>query len=317
VSRDQAVRGYIDWQPNKRTQQLFDHIKEIVESYPERGLPAPTSRDVYYELLGRFGLQHGYKKSKELQRSAYRLLSLMRRARHIPFSAINDDSYDSLTLRSYGSPEELYEELRKYRDAYHKDLSQNQPAAVRVHCEGAGKVRQFYQVTSDYCVPVYSPGGWDSLAFKYNTARQVVWEWEENDRETVILHAGDLDPDGVGIFEAWQEDVLEFVQDGLSYYVDPEEVVRFKRIMTLPEQVPEHGQVPFDSSQRKEKDYRGQSWSLPFTAEIEAIPLETRLSFLRAEIENLLDHDQLAVDREANEQEQAHVRHVLENLGSR
>ncbi len=316
MANEQAVRGFIEWQPNARTRQLYEHIKGIVESYPERGLPALTSRDVYYELLGRYGSEHGYEKGTELERRAYRLISLMRRARHIPFDSINDNSFDSLTVRSYEDPEELYDELRKFRDTYQKDLLQNQPAYVRVQCEGAGKVRQFHRVARAYCVPVYSPGGWDSLAFKYQTARKILYEWRWNLRKSVILHAGDLDPDGAGIFEAWKEDVLEFVADDLADGFDPEEVVSFKRIMTLPEQVPAHGRVPFDASKVKEKNYRGQSWDLPFTAEIEAIPLERRLEILRAELEEVLDLDRLSLDREANEREREEIRRELESLGN-
>jgi hypothetical protein len=49
---DQGDRGYIDWTPRSDSKQLVEDILSVVHYYRDGGYPAPTVRDVYYDLLG-------------------------------------------------------------------------------------------------------------------------------------------------------------------------------------------------------------------------------------------------------------------------
>src|SRR5215208_1575499 len=97
-------RGFIDWSPRSDSKQVVEDILSVVHYYREGGHPAPTVRDVYYDLLGWYGASHGYVKGEKLKRRVYRLLTKMRRAQMVAFSDINDDSFDAVVLRSFKDP---------------------------------------------------------------------------------------------------------------------------------------------------------------------------------------------------------------------
>jgi hypothetical protein len=299
---DQGVRGFIDWQPDSKSRQLVERILTLVNYYTENGYPAPTVRDVFYDLLG----QYGYVKSESFKRSVYRFLRLMRRTRSemwgIGFEQINDDSFDTLDTRTHIDPSDFWRDVSRQARTYHKDLATNQPTRVVVFTEGAGAVRQFYEVAKDYTVPVYSPGGWDSINLKYETARDALEEYEAAGRQTVILHAGDFDPDGVDLFRVFGEDVHAFVE-GLDSGVSAAEVIAFKRVMLLPEQIDENKKTPIDPSKIKKRDHRGRRWAYSFKAELQALTLSERLVVMRQAIEREVDGAQLEEDRRANEEE--------------
>lgn len=299
----QGDRGFIDWEPQKRSVPFIEHILSVVNYYRDNGYPAPTVRDVYYDLIG----WYDYKKGQELNRKVYRLISKMRRVRQgspykIPFSAITDDTPTSLVRKTFTDPSHFWSMVEDSAKRYHKDLTPNQPKRVIVYTEGAGAVKQFHHVAKDYTIPVWSPGGWDQLDLKHSTAIRAVNEYRETGRETVILHTGDFDPDGVELFKVFTEDVLGFVE---GYGEDPSILV-FKRVMLTPEQVvnlPEDKRSRIDPAELKEKDYRGQKWPHMFKVELQALNLEERLNVMREAIEAELDHAQLEEDRQRNQEE--------------
>jgi hypothetical protein len=291
MSTEEPVRGYIDWTPKAKNAQLVEDILTVVKFYTDGGHPAPTVRDVYYDLLGQFEDTRGYKKGDAFNRRVYRLLRLMRRSRKVGFWEINDDSSDSLVLRTFDDPADFWEDVGTRVSSYHKDLTTNQPKRIKVYTEGRGAVRQFHAMAREYAIPVYSPGGWDSLDFKHDTARWAAWEYERTGRQTVILHAGDLDPDGVDLFRVFTEDVHAFVEGEISISsAAPEEIIVFKRVMLHPHQVPENKRTVFSREQLKEKNYRGQRWPLEWKAELQALTLVERLDAMRQAIEAELDH---------------------------
>jgi hypothetical protein len=305
---DQGDRGLIDWTPDSKSEQLVERILTLVNYYTDKGYPAPTVRDVFYDLLG----QYGYAKSEKFKRSVYRFLRLMRRTRSekwgIRFDQINDDSFDALDTRTHSNPADFWRDVNARARTYHKDLTNNQPKRVVLFTEGAGAVRQFYEVAKDYTIPVYSPGGWDSINLKYETARDALNEYEASRRQTVILHAGDFDPDGVELFRVFGEDVHAFVEDlGSGDVAGAPEVIAFKRVMLLPEQISENKKTPIDPSKIKKRDHRGQQWAYRFKAELQALTLSERLAVMREAIEREVARAQLEKDRRANEEEYRQV----------
>jgi hypothetical protein len=303
---EQGDRGFIDWKPDPKSEQLVERILTLVNYYTENGYPAPTVRYVFYDLLG----QYGYAKSDSFKRSVYRFLRLMRRTRSekwgIRFDQINDDSFDTLSTRTHIDPADFWRDVSKRARTYHKDLTTNQPSRVVVFTEGAGAVRQFYEVAKDYTIPVYSPGGWDSINLKYETARDALEEYEATGRQTVILHAGDFDPDGVDLFRVFGEDVHAFVEN-LDSGVSGAAVIAFKRVMLLPEQIAENKKTAIDPSTIKTKDHRGQRWAYSFKAELQALTLSERLVVMREAIEREVSRAQPEEDRRAHEEEYRRV----------
>lgn len=298
-SRDQADRGFIDWTPNAGTRVMVDQILSVIQSYRDQGVPAPTVRDVMYELRSRFG----YKKTKAFKRKVYRLLSKMRRSGMIGFDEIDDDSPTVEDGCGYDDPAQFWNGVRLRARFYSRDLMQGQPYRVIVLTEGAGKVRQFRTVSARYDIPVYSGGGWESVKLKHKLAKEAADEYAKNGRPTLALHCGDFDPDGVAIFEAGVDDVRGFIA-GFLPDEDAEEILQIERLMLTQERaerLPEEDRDYIDRSQIKAKDYRGQKWPHDYKFELEALQLPERLEILRERIDELVDQDQVsAVKAEAD-----------------
>jgi hypothetical protein len=307
----QGDRGFIAWRLRSDSERLVEDISRVVHYYRDHGYPAPTVRDVYYDLLGWYGEAHGYTKGEKLKQSVYRLLSKMRRAGMVLFHEINDDSSDSLVARTFADPFDFWRGVEGRARSYRKDLIANQPSRVLNFTEGAGAGRQFYEVAKDYTIPVYSGGGWDSINFKHNTADEAVAEYLDTGRQTVVLHAGDFDPDGMDLFRIFTEDVHAFVE-GLDE--DPGEVIAFKRVMLLPEQIAENKKTVFGRAQLKNKNYRGQRWPYDFKAELQALSLPDRLEIMREAIDREVDHDQLELDRSEGREEHRRVNATAQKL---
>jgi hypothetical protein len=307
---EQGDRGFITWKPRSDSGKLVEHILSVVHYYRDNGYPAPTSRDVYYDLIGWYGKSHGYKKSDKLKRKVYRLLCKMRRAGVVAFEEISDDSSDSLVTRTHRDPQHFWSDIRGRARTYNKDLTANQPKRIIIFTEGQGMVRQLYEVAKDYTIPVYSPGGWDSITLKHDTAARAVWEYENTGRKTVVLHTGDFDPDGVDLFRVFTEDVHAFIE---GFGEDPDILV-FKRVMLLAHQVPEYGKTIFSRAELKEKDHRGQRWPYDFKAELQSLSLEDRLPIMREAIEAEVDLAQLEEDRRKNREEYQRVNATVRKL---
>jgi len=303
VNIEQGDRGFIAWKPRSDSKQLVEHILSVVHYYRDKGYPAPTSRDVYYDLIGWYGKSHGYKKSHKLKRKVYRLLCKMRRAGVVAFEEISDDSSDSLVTRTHRDPQHFWSDIGGLARTYHKDLTANQPKRIVIFTEGHGMVRQLYEVARDYTIPVYSPGGWDSITLKHDTAQTAVCEHKDTGRKTLVLHTGDFDPDGVDLFRCFTEDVHAFVEG----FGEEPEIILFKRVMLLAHQIPEYGKTTFSHAELKEKNHRGQRWPYDFKAELQSLSLEDRLPIMREAIEAEVDHAQLEEDRRKSREEYQRV----------
>jgi len=310
---EEGDRGFIGWSPNARSGELPDQILSVVHSY--RGYPAPTVRDVYYRLLGVYGNEFGYDKDDEaFKRKVCRLLRQMRRVwsgpHKVDFGEINDDSATSLGGGGYTDPAGFWRTMKVRAENYRKSLTMNQPKRVIVFTEGAGEVRQFAAVTREYGIPVYSGGGWDSLNLKYETGRDVAEDYARRQRQTLILHAGDFDPDGVWLYRV-------FVADALAFAVDlgaPADAIATRRVMTRPEQVPEHGRKRIKRDLIKKMNHRGQQWPHYFKAEMQSMELAVRLSLMGEVLGEEVDHAQLEEDRRKSAEERAQIRRVFEQL---
>jgi hypothetical protein len=305
MSAGDGDRGFIDWTPNAGTRVLVDQILSVIQSYRDQGVPAPTVRDVMYEVRSRYG----YKKTEAFKRRVYRLLSKMRRSGMIRFNEIDDDSPTSRLAGGYASPASFWDGVKLRARVYARNLAQGQPYRMIVPTEGAGKVRQFYSVTREYSIPVYSGGGWESIKLKHDLAEAAADEYDESGRLTLALPCGDFDPDGVAIFEAGVEDVRAFIA-GMNVDAAPEEVFQIERLMLTHDQaekLPDEDKDYIDRSKIKAKDWRGQRWPYDYKCELEALPIPERLEILRGRIDGLVDRDQLSSVREQEKAEREEI----------
>jgi hypothetical protein len=231
----------------------------------------------------------------------------------VGFDEITDDSSHSQVRSTFTDVPTFWGAVDAIAKNYQKDLTTNQPKRIKVYTEGAGAVAQFNEVAKDYTIPVYSPGGWDSLGFKHETASGAVEEYKDTARQTIILHAGDFDADGVALFNVFCEDVWAFVYGEMDDAA-PEDVITFERVMLHADQVAENKRTPYDRATLKSKNFRGKNWPHDWKAELQALTLVERLGAMRAAIENHVDLDQLEADKQASGEEREEIKEVVDDL---
>jgi hypothetical protein len=271
-----GARGYIeDYRPQERTLDLLRQVDSVLEEY-EDYWPL-TLRQMFYRLVG----AHGYDKSEKAYKRLGEHLANARRARWIPFEAIRDDGVSTLHYDQFAGRDEFIRHVREQGENYRRNILADQPVHIEAWCEAGGMLPQLAAVAQPYSVQVYSSGGFDSLTAKKRLADRIV----AIGKPTVILHLGDYDPSGEGIFAAMAEDVAAFVEaDRRHGYTS----VDFKRIALTDGQVAAYD---LPTAPPKASDSRARRWTGE-TCQLEALAPDEIARLLRnailAEIDDSL-----------------------------
>lgn len=284
-------KGYAAWRPHRKTREVLEQVQDILEAYREH-LPL-TIRQIFYRLVGAYG----YPKTEAAYRRLCEYLVRARRARVIPFEAIRDDGLSVMEHRHYDGKEGFYRRVRLMGENYVQDKLANQAVDIRVYCEAEGMMPQLSRALAPYSVSVRSCSGFDSLS-----AKRELLEWSlatdlYDGKTPVVLHLGDYDPDGEGIFEAVREDVLAFMADddpGLAGQIRSSGA--FRRVALTAHQVRRYG---LPTAPPKESSSRTRNWSGEATCQLEALEPDDLARMLTTTVEGYLDLDVLNRDREA------------------
>jgi hypothetical protein len=262
-------RGLAPWQPRLRTLALLEQVRQVLGEY-EEFLPL-TLRQVYYRLVA----AHGYPKTESAYERLCEALNRARRAELVSFDAIRDDGGVASLPNGLHGLTEFWAAVRAAAEQYALDRLDGQALRLEVWCEAAGMVPQLERVAHPYGVPVFSSGGFDSLAMKYEAATRFI----ERSDLTLVLHIGDLDPSGRSIFDAAAEDVGALAAD-----LGHPEAVEFSRVAVTREQVSRYG---LPEAPPKRTDRRGQ-W-VGGTVQAEALEPADLARELNLAIESELD----------------------------
>jgi hypothetical protein len=152
------------------------------------------------------------------------------------------------------------------------DRTAGQKTRLIVLCEAAGMAPQLERVTREYCIPVSSGGGFDSVTDKYKFAAELV----DHDRPTEVLHVGDHDPSGAHLFLAAAEDIAAFAHE-----LGGE--VSFTRLAVTPHQI---RQYRLPTAPAKETDRRAFHGG---TCQAEALAPDVLAGILRQALEQRID----------------------------
>jgi hypothetical protein len=271
-------RGYAPWKPRGTTLQVLHQVADVLDQYAEH-LPL-TGRQIFYRLVG----AHGYAKTE----AAYgRLLDYLNRARRaglIPWSAIRDDGATTLGADRFGNGLEFLEACNSWARGLQLDLLQFQPQHVELWCEATGMAPQLAKVANAYGVTVRSSGGFDSTTTKQALAAF----YSSLGKPVAVLHVGDLDPSGVHIVSALDQDLAAFMaRDGGE--------VSVHRVAVTPEQQAAYGLA---TAPPKVKD--GRSFELDWTVQAEALDPADLAAIVREAIEGQLDlgRHRMALERQ-------------------
>lgn len=276
-------RGFAPWAPRAEARALVADVLEVLDEYADY-LPL-TLRQVFYRLVG----TRGYPKDEKAYARLLENMNRARRAELVPFDAIRDDGTVASWPGGYHGKPDFWQAIAYEASTYTRDRSAGQRYAIEVWVEAAGMVPQAERVAHPYGAAVFSSGGFDSVTAKHDAARRFV----ERDRDTVVLHVGDLDPSGCAIVDSAAEDVAAFC---VGY--DAPGTVEFVRVAVTPDQVERYG---LPTAPQKRDDRRGSE--MDATVQAEALPPDDLAAILRAALDALTDRGvrQAVLDAEAAE----------------
>jgi hypothetical protein len=287
VVPDKRPRGYQPhWRPRAGTLELLAAIEAIVDRYADH-LPI-SIRQIYYAAVSDGVVaktERGYARIKET-------IGMARRSGRIPWEVIRDDSGARAVPTAAAGPQAFLEGLRRAVEGYRLDRQTGQPVRLEVWCEAAGMVPQLAALADPYGIPVYSGGGFNSLAGKHDAALRAVTDA----RGLCILHVGDLDPSGVHMPLALGEDVAAFA---VAHGAHTELV----RVAVTREQVTEY-QLP--TAPAKATDHR--SFPENGTTQAEALPPDILARLVRHAIEERRDRQVFEALLQREETERSRLR---------
>lgn len=182
LSSRRPSQGNLDWNV------IVMRAKEIVESYST----GVTLRQLYYRLVS-----EGLIPNKQ---QAYKTLSSKTAAarREGWFPSLIDRTRDIEKYQTQSSPENALARAHKY---YLRDRGETQDWSIYIGVEKHGMVVQLLDWFGELGIPVLALGGYSSQTFVDEVREDV----ERQDRQSVLLYAGDFDPSGMDIDRDFEE----------------------------------------------------------------------------------------------------------------
>jgi len=279
------ARGFARWRPTKRTLERLPHLIDVVEEYRDQW--PITSRQILYRLIA---LDLGFKKDDIDW--VERVVNRGRRANLIPWRAIEDGR----SIRS--SPFEVTRKA-EFRDwlsdvidtQVQIDRQRGQGQVVELWVEAQGMVPQARRIAHQYGVSVYSSGGDTTVSARHSAFERIERRLADEKRGTVILHVGDLDPDGVALFNVIRKDIGQFILDSgvCPTHDEARRALTVVRTAITHEQIDRYG----ISSQRVKRRKRMPHYPWDITVQVEALAPDQLADELRTAITEWIDQDVL------------------------
>lgn len=276
------ARGFKPWRPREASRVLLEQVSQVLEQY-EQHLPV-TNRQVFYRLVAAYG----FEKTEQAYERLGNILNRARRAGMIPWEAIRDDGFHRGRHTGWESIADFVNTVQSHVDGYRIDRQAGQERRLALWCEAAGMVPQLERIATEFSVPVFSSGGFDSVTVKHDQAKHFA-----SMGSVLVLHVGDHDPSGVHVFGSLDEDVRAFCEE-LGGHVE------FRRLAVLPEHVEKYS---LETSAAKANDRRAFTGD---TVQAEALPPDVLAAIVRQAVETEINHEVYvqALDYERQQREQ-------------
>jgi hypothetical protein len=269
----------------RRTRAEMKELREgLYELLSERN--PQTVRQLFYAMVSAGQIN---KTEKDYKNVVVRLCGEMREADELPWEWITDETRWMRKPRSYSSLEQA---LKNTAETYRRDLWANQNTYVEIWCEKEALAGLFYEITSEYDVPLMIVKGFPSKDFLHGAAEVI----EAEDKPAYVYYFGDWDPSGVKIGEDVEAKLIRYAPDAL---------IHFQRVAITPEQIRQY-RLPTRPTKREgnshAKNFRGES------VELDALPVEILHDMVRGIIESHIDQRQLEITKIAEKSEREALR---------
>lgn len=329
-----SVHGYPAYRPTPKGREILRASFQILSQYEAWESPM-TVRQVFYRLIA--GYKYG--KTEKNYQALINYISRSRRAFQggllahiyedqmnykeaseavlaegwmIPFSWIRDEKGSTGEPLMFENHNEFVEWSKENAAEMILQRQEGQPQVIEVWCEANGMYPLMREISAPYGVRVSSGGGYDSVTAKHNLAQRIVKRslGSNGERPTVVLHIGDFDPSGEGMYETLRDDVSQMVvEHGVA-----RSMVTIKRVALTEEQVID---MNAETAPPKEKDSRRPAFverhpdavaffgSEDITVQLEALTPPELRELIERQLEEYIDRDAYdeLIEREETTQE--------------
>lgn len=313
-----SIHGYQPYKPSAQGRQVLEATKAILIDYEAWEHPMSV-RQIFYRLIA----EYGYAKTERAYQSLIGYVGRSRRAfqravieyvdsnpregvgkeatEHaladpilIPFQWVRDDRGHAHEVESYDYLEEFMGALEGWVDRLQKDRTAGQSRVIELWCEAGGMVPLMREIAQPFGVHVSSGGGYDSVTAKHNLAQRTASRYLREDISTTVLHVGDFDPSGEGMYDTLREDAGEMVWQ----LCGDRRAIQFERVALTEEQVMElevetAPPKPTDTRRRKfiaaHPEIREHLGSDDITAQLEALRPPELIELIQDAIGDRLD----------------------------
>lgn len=252
-----------------KTKKLIQSIDELMTSYSKNGMKI-TVRQVYYQLVARNIIENSKKHYDRISEivSAGRMTGLL------DWDCIEDRTRFSRQNAHWDSPKEI---ISAAAAQYAIDKRETQPYYVECWIEKDSLISILEKICKHLDVPCFSCRGFPSITALHDAAER----FRSQDRESVILYAGDHDPSGLKIPKTITETLTAFGVD-----------VEMRRIGLTIEQIDLLGLPPFPAKEQ-DKNYAEyvKTTGLTQAWELDALPPEKLSEIFENEISKLTDFE--------------------------
>jgi hypothetical protein len=253
-------KGFAPWNPqfgNKGARLLAD-CQRVLTRYRDH-LPIGP-RGIGYQLLPTW-VKSEYRDKDSLNKAIGEVLGKARRAKLIPFDAIDDGRTATALPWTLQALPSVVNEMQADRQA-------GQPYRVEVWVEAKGNLNRIAALCEKYGIPVRSGSGSVPMTATRQAAIRVINRFVEQRQPTLFLVISDLDPNGVkNIQMALNGDVRAFIE---GFGGDPDWLTVRHVALTVEQaeaQDPSAREPLSDKNRRETLD-----WPLDYKMEVEALP---------------------------------------------
>lgn len=235
-----SQHGFTKYAPSMRTKRVLAAARNVCIQYEAWESPL-TVRQIFYRLVA----EYGYDKSENAYSALGNAIGRSRRAFEekrismikqgedaevakeatlqdpylIAFSWIRDDKGVTALGANFASEDDFMDNVDRWVENMKLDRQLGQDEIIEVWCEAGGMVPLMTEIADPYCVRVSSGGGYDSITSKHNLFKRITKRVRETGTPTRVLHIGDFDPSGEGMFETLRDDVTAMC-DAVGLYDD-------------------------------------------------------------------------------------------------
>ncbi|MBF6606513.1 MAG: hypothetical protein IVW53_13145 [Chloroflexi bacterium] len=282
-------------------------MSDIVEVIDEQTL-AITARHLFYLLTMRPDARQPIPKTNQAYERVLIDLLALRRSGDVAWSAITDGTRTKTRWVGYG---DLAEAAEQWQRSCRRDIWRNAPATCEVWSESRGLLGTINQIAGEYGVPTLGVGGFNSATIGWETAQDVKRAIARG-QEFSIFHFGDLDPSGQAVGASAEREIRSHLTG------TEQESFHFEARALTAEQVREYdlpsAPVKLNAKTGKPRGGHADSWD-GGTTELDALPPVILQELVRDAIESLIDDDDLAATRLAEQSERDILGTIAATMG--